>query len=75
MMENVTNMAEPKCPECGAQGIDKIVSKESRQKNGVGDAWFDIVHCENCGHVYGVFAKRIISGASMPKMSMPNPPF
>lgn len=66
-------MAEPKCPDCGAQGTKKIVSKESNGKNGAGDAWFHIVHCDDCGHVYGVFAKHVITntGVRMPPMSMP----
>ncbi len=52
-------MAEPKCPNCGATGIEHIVSKESNEQSKGGDAWFDIVHCDGCGHVYGVFAKTV----------------
>lgn len=61
-------MAEPKCPSCGVQGIEKIVVKESDLKNGAGDSWFEIVHCNDCGHVYGVFAKRVISHQVSPKL-------
>ena len=64
-------MADPKCPSCEAKGLNKIVSQESNEKNGAGDAWFYVVHCSECGHVYGVFAKRVITGSSLPPMSMP----
>ncbi len=67
-------MAEPKCPECGAQGIDKIVSKDSKQQNKAGDHWFDVVHCEDCGHVYGVFAKHILSHEMKHTPALPMPP-
>jgi len=50
-------MAEPKCPECKVVGKKHIVSSESDQQSNGGDAWFDIVHCSECGHVFGVFAK------------------
>ncbi|MGG4217299.1 transcriptional regulator [Paenibacillus jamilae] len=50
-------MAEPKCPECKTVGLEHIVSKESDEKSQGGDPWFDVVHCDECGHVYGVFAK------------------
>ena len=65
-------MAKPKCPSCNVEGIEKIISQDSTEKNGAGDAWFHVVHCSDCGHVYGVFAKRIINGASTPRMSIPN---
>lgn len=54
-------MAEPKCPECGTKGLDKIVSEESSQHSKGGDAWFEVVFCENCGHIYGVFAKHVLA--------------
>ena len=54
-------MAEPKCPSCSVQGIDKIVSHESTQQSRSGDTWFEVVCCDNCGHVYGVFAKHVLS--------------
>jgi len=50
-------MAEPKCPSCGVQGLDHIVSSDSAEKHRSGDAWFNIAHCDECGHVYGVFNK------------------
>ena len=52
-------MSEPKCPECEVVGVEHIVSVDSKEQNGVGDAWFNIAHCEKCGHVYGVFAKVV----------------
>ena len=51
----------PKCPSCGVQGIEKIVSQESEETSKGGDPWFYVVHCEDCGHVYGVFAKTLNS--------------
>ena len=49
-------MAEPKCNECGASGVEHIVSTESNEQSKGGDAWFNIVYCEKCGHICGVFA-------------------
>jgi uncharacterized Zn finger protein len=54
-------MAEPKCPDCGVVGLKKVVSTESAKQSKDDDAWFEIVLCEDCGHVYGVFAKHISS--------------
>lgn len=53
-------MVEPKCPSCGVIGVDKIVSTESEAKSKGGDAWFEIAHCDDCGHVYGVFPKVVL---------------
>jgi len=63
--------AQPKCPDCQAAGLDNIVSAESKEKNGAGDAWFNIVYCQKCGHIYGIFSKYIITNASMPRMTLP----
>lgn len=52
-------VAEPKCPSCLVQGIQYVIASESQSKTGNGDAWFEIAHCSQCGHVYGVFAKII----------------
>ena len=54
-------MAEPKCPECRVQGTDKIVSRDSAERSEAGDERFNVVYCSECGHVYGVFAKHVIS--------------
>ena len=54
-------MADPKCPSCDAQGIEHITSKESDVKSKGGDAWFEVVYCDKCGHVYGVFTKHVLT--------------
>lgn len=51
----------PKCPDCGAEGIDKIVSVESEEKSGEDNPWFSVVHCDECGHVYGVITKHVFT--------------
>lgn len=28
-----------------------------KSKNG--DPWFETIHCKECGHVFGVFTKRV----------------
>lgn len=50
---------EPTCPQCKIEGIRFIVSQDSEQKSRIDEAWFDVVYCSNCGHVYGVFAKTV----------------
>ena len=60
--------AKPKCPDCKTVGLEKIVSEESAVKSRAGDAWFEVVSCFECGHVYGVFPK-IVYG---PTMKLPN---
>lgn len=60
-------MSEPKCPSCNIVGTKNIVAKESVMKSNGGDAWFEIVHCCKCGHVYGVFAKTVLR-PSMPSI-------
>ena len=52
---------EPKCPECAAVGIEKIVSADSTELSRGGDCWYDVVLCNDCGHVYGVFAKHVLT--------------
>jgi hypothetical protein len=61
-------MAEPNCPKCGTHGLDKIVSSGSSEESKGGDPWFNVVHCSECGHVYGVFAKHVISHEIKPIM-------
>lgn len=60
-------MVEPKCPSCSAQGISFIVNRDSQLQSNGGDPWFNVVHCSECGHVYGVFAKVVLS----PKFQLP----
>jgi len=50
---------EPKCPDCGIIGIKHIVATESEERSQGGDPWFEIAHCDKCGHVYGVFPKIV----------------
>ena len=50
-------MAEPKCPKCNVEGGSYIISQDSEETSGSGIAWFNIAHCSECGHVYGIFAK------------------
>jgi len=66
-------MAQPKCPDCGAVGMDQIVSEESKQQSRGGDAWFDVVYCEHCGHIYGVFAKHVSSHVAPPPIPRISP--
>ena len=54
-------MAEPKCNECHAIGMDNILSQDSEAKTQRGDPWFHVVYCGNCGHIYGVFAMHVMS--------------
>lgn len=64
------NIAEPKCPECKIQGKKYIVSADSVEESKGGDTWFNIAHCSECGHVYGVFAK-VVRSPSVPQVSFP----
>lgn len=57
----MSDAVEPKCPDCKIQGLQYIVSSKSDQHSNGGDAWFNIAHCNQCGHVYGVFAKVVLS--------------
>lgn len=52
-------MADPKCPSCDIEGIDHIVSGSSKEEDTDGNEWFNVVYCDNCGYVYGVFTKYL----------------
>lgn len=65
-------MAEPKCPECEVAGMAHIVSKESSERSKTRQPWFLVVHCDQCGHIYGVLAKHTFSQAVTPKLTLPN---
>jgi len=65
-------MADPRCPDCGVTGITHIVSKESTERSKTKQPWFLIVHCDACGHVYGVLAKHTFSQPVSPKLTLPN---
>ena len=60
-------MAEPKCPDCGESGIDKVVSTPSKEQSREKTPWYYIAHCDNCGHVYGIFTKHVF-GRSGPQL-------
>ena len=63
-------MVEPKCPECSTGGKRHIVAEESDLESKDGDPWFEIVYCDQCGHVYGVFPKLVLARnvPSIPKI-------
>ena len=65
-------MAEPKCPDCGVSGMTHIVSRESTERSRTRQPWFLVVHCDACGHVYGVFSKHTFSQPVTPKLTLPN---
>jgi uncharacterized Zn finger protein len=66
-------MVEPKCPVCAVEGIDHIRSTESTERSRNRQPWFLVVHCTNCGHVYGVVAKHVFSEAVPPRLVLPDP--
>ena len=51
--------AKPKCPSCAIEGAEHVVASSSAQQAKAGDTWFEIAHCDACGHVYGVFTKIV----------------
>ncbi len=63
--------ADPHCPECRIEGMAHIVSRESRERSRSRDPWFIVVHCDACGHVYGVFAKHVFSQREAPRLVLP----
>ena len=64
-------MAEPKCPQCSTEGIEHIVSKDSAEKSRQGKSWFNVAHCDQCGHIYGVFSKYIMGVNPGPTLVVP----
>ena len=60
-------MADPKCPDCGETGIESVVSTPSKEQSRERRPWFYVAHCDNCGHVYGIFTKHIF-GKSGPQL-------
>jgi len=62
-----SNMADPKCPDCGKSGIENIVSTPSKEQSRERRAWFYVAHCDNCGHVFGIFTKHVY-GKSGPQL-------
>ncbi len=66
--EGRSEMAQPKCPDCGVVGVKHLVATDSSEKSRDGKAWFNIVHCGRCGHVYGVFAKHVFGPRGGPQL-------
>ncbi len=64
-------MADPVCPGCKASGIEHIVSKPSHEKSRRGEPWFFVAHCNQCGHVYTVFARHVIAQGTGPTLVVP----
>jgi uncharacterized Zn finger protein len=64
-------MAQPKCPDCGIEGMEHIVSRESAERSHSRQPWFLVVHCDGCGHVYGVVAKHVFAQPVPPKLVLP----
>lgn len=64
-------MAEPVCPTCNLSGVQNFASKDSQEKSRNGEPWYMIVHCNGCGHVYGVFPKHVFSQTTHPKLVLP----
>jgi hypothetical protein len=61
-------IAKPQCPQCQVKGIEYIVSEDSVEQSGAGDAWFNVAFCSQCGYVYGVFAK-VVKKPTFPGLS------
>ena len=61
-------MAEPKCPDCGVVGVSHLVTTDSQEKSRDGKALFNIVYCDGCGHVYGVFANHVFGPRGGPQL-------
>jgi uncharacterized Zn finger protein len=64
-------MAQPKCPDCGIQGIEHIVSRESVERSRTRQPWFLVIHCDACGHVYDVITKHLFTQPVMPRLVLP----
>jgi|GEM_PF-908315 len=71
--QGTRTVAEPKCPDCGIQGLGEVVSTPSKERSRAKQPWFYIVHCANCGHVYNTIAKHSFSQAVTPNFVLPKP--
>ncbi len=65
------NVAQPTCPECSVSGIEHVVSKDSVEHSRRREAWFYVVYCSECGHVYGVFSKHVFTQSKPVQFVMP----
>jgi hypothetical protein len=50
------------------EGLEHIVSSDSHAKSKDGMPWFNVVHCDQCGHVYGVLAKHVFGKGGGPQL-------
>lgn len=50
------------CPSCKVRGKEHITSTSSEQKAPGGLPRFEIVMCDECGHVYTVYPNYMIPG-------------
>jgi hypothetical protein len=70
--------AKPKCPSCGVAGTEYITCDDGAVHSNNGDSWFDVAYCDECGHVYGVFAKIVhkpsINIPDIPTVNFPHRP-
>jgi hypothetical protein len=52
--------------------MSHIVSKDSVERSKTKQPWFLVIHCDSCGHVYGVLAKHTFSQPVTPKLTLPS---
>jgi len=52
-------------------GIEHIVSRDSIEKSRDRKPWFQVVHCNACGHVYSVLTKHVFSQSGTPRFVLP----
>ena len=64
-------MTEPRCPDCGVEGVEHIVSRDSKEKSKTKQPWFLVIYCQACGHIYDVLAKHVFSVPVAPKLELP----
>ncbi len=65
------DIAEPTCPQCSIKGIQHIVSRPSVERSRAQEPWFFVVFCSDCGHVYNVLAKHVVSQRTAPRFVLP----
>ncbi|HDS1692154.1 TPA: hypothetical protein QEM72_002657 [Pseudomonas putida] len=58
-------IAQPKCPGCGAEGLDKIAAGKAPHKSKTNQTLFQVCFCAVCGHIHGVFS-GIVTGSDVP---------
>lgn len=73
MRDEVPEAAAPKCPSCQKSGLEHIISHDSVEMSEWGQPYFQVAACGACGHVYGVFAKRVYARTQPDKPETPLP--